>query len=588
MSWDEDRITATINRQYILSHLHPEDQERLDQPLRFGHGLTDDTYLDWILEKARRIFLILVDLELTDQIFGVIDDSWNDDDLPIPLDQVDQLRLTYERDEKVEKKFFQRQFHYLVRPIRKGDHVSYRDMELVPLELVEKRTLTQSRTDKVHPPGRPASLLLRKRIPLGPLPDRMPEDELLAGLETMRLIDHKHLQSLWASYTHLGDGYLLFSPVNDGSLKSFLTISPQNFKLLPKQDQYVLVFNWMHCLADGLSYLHGHGRSHRNIKPSTVLLDASYQVFLADSSIFSQTAMAGGERQGFDKETYDYAAPEVALRSSASSIQSASARRSSVPVSAMSVSTSPVEGSLHKTFSNPSNHPSHFVPGSRRHSKSNSNARSDPQKADVFSLGAIFLEILSFILKRTSKNFSSHRSARNKMPGRGGGLPDASFHKNLGQVESWMSILSKDASKKEDKIFRGTPFILDLVKRMMSLDPEERPTAKQVEERMYIILTDFCGMAKDENGKELLHCTQYAEEVEEVVLNFNELRLASQRAAAEACARVATTSAPLVNDNRELSFSATSTTDDEDWNMALPVEKVWQAPVYGGSYKLRT
>jgi len=30
-----------------------------------------------------------------DQIFGVIDDSWDDDDLPVPLDMVQRLALSY-------------------------------------------------------------------------------------------------------------------------------------------------------------------------------------------------------------------------------------------------------------------------------------------------------------------------------------------------------------------------------------------------------------------------------------------------------------------------------------------------------------
>src|SRR3954466_16280184 len=76
MWWDEKRIEATVTRQFVLSHLLPDEQLRLDLPLGFGGGLTDDTYMDWIHQKAKRIFLILVDLGVPDQIFGVIDDSW--------------------------------------------------------------------------------------------------------------------------------------------------------------------------------------------------------------------------------------------------------------------------------------------------------------------------------------------------------------------------------------------------------------------------------------------------------------------------------------------------------------------------------
>ncbi|RFU34412.1 hypothetical protein B7463_g1900, partial [Scytalidium lignicola] len=604
MSWDEERIAATINRQFILSHLHSDEQARLDQPLGFGDGLTDDTYLDWILEKARRLFLILVDLELTDQIFGVIDDSWDDDDLPIPLDQIDHLKLTYGRDERVEKKFFQRQFHYLVKSIRKGDHVHYEGMEVVPLELAEKRSLTQSHIDKVYLPGKLDTLLLRRRVSLGPLSGRMPEEEFLAGLDSMRVIDHKHIQSLWASYIYRGDGYLLMSPVNDSNLKSFLAITPQSFKILPKQSRRILVMNWIHCLADGLSHLHSKGLSHRNITPSNIMLDVDYQVFLGDCGIFSHAAAGGGEKAGFDKASYDYAAPEGAPRPSASALahtthsrpptRNPSTRRATFPVSPTTPSSSSTDNSSNYPSSNTSYSSAHPPTSPHRHSKSNSYSKSDPQKADIFSLGAIFLEILSFLLKRSSKSFSSHRSAKNKTPGRGGGLPDASFHKNLGQVETWMSMLAKDASKKEDKLFKGVSHILGLVQRMLSLDPLDRPTAKEVEDRLYVILTDYCGMDKDGNSEVSLHCSHNMTSVKQVSLSFDQLRLASQKAAAEACARVAGTPANRGKNSPE-SMSPTSPItspismkSEEAWRndpiIGMPMEKSWQAPIYAGLY----
>jgi hypothetical protein len=161
MWWDEERIEATVTRQFVCSKLLPAEQERLDEPLGFGDGLTDDTYWEWIELKAKRIFLILVDLGVPDQIFGVLDDSWDDDDLPVPLDQVERLRLTFDKDEKLEKKFFHRQFTYLLRYVQRGENVFYDDEEVVPLELAEKRPvgavtgLIHSNVDKVYLPGKP-------------------------------------------------------------------------------------------------------------------------------------------------------------------------------------------------------------------------------------------------------------------------------------------------------------------------------------------------------------------------------------------------------------------------------------------------
>jgi serine/threonine protein kinase len=551
MWWDEERIEATVNRAFVLSKLRPDEQARLDEPLGFGDGLTDDSYMEWIEQKAKRIFLILVDLGVPDQIFGVIDDSWDDDDLPVPSDQVERLQLTYEKDEKLERKFFQRQFMYLLRNIQKGELLHYDDDEVVPLEFAEKRPvgavagLTHSNVDKVHLPGKPDDLFLRRRIPLGVSPGRMPQEEFLSGIEAMKVIEHEHLTSLWASYTHEGNGYLLLTPVNDSTLKSFLTITPQSIKILPKQDRRILLLNWIHCLADALACLHGQGLAHRNIKPSNVMLDIDNHIFLGDSGIFP-TPTLYGQKPGFDKETYDYSAPEQAPRPPAAppiqlpvsrpTSRPGTVRRATVPTSG-SVYSASVSGSSNDASSIYTTSTGSHSTSPPRHGPSGS--KHDPQKADVFSLGAIFLEILTFLLKRATRNFSSHRSCKNKTPGRGGGLPDSSFHMNLGQVESWIVILDKDARKKEDQIFRGIQQCISLAGRMVSQNPEERPSAREVQERMFSILSETCSLGPAEGevtGK--IHCSARKEESNEWNFGFDELRLASQRAAAEACASV--------------------------------------------------
>jgi hypothetical protein len=118
----------------------------------------------------------------------------------------------------------------------------------------------------------------------------------------------------------------------------------------------------------------------------------------------------------------------------------------------------------------------------------------NPQAADVFSLGCVILDLLSSLLKKQGRPFATHRAAKHKTPGRGGAVPDSSFHKNLGQVESWMTQLAKDASKKDDQVFRGISPMLHVVERMLSLHPGERPAAHDVQTRMYQILTEACGV----------------------------------------------------------------------------------------------
>jgi len=63
-----------------------------------------------------------------------------------------------------------------------------------------------------------------------------------------------------------------------------------------------------------------------------------------------------------------------------------------------------------------------------------------------------------------------------------------------------MGTLLKDASKKEDKVFRGVKDILALVEKMLSLHPEDRPTAQAVQERLYTILSEHSGLGPPAEG----------------------------------------------------------------------------------------
>lgn len=510
MWWDEEKIAATVDRQFVLSHLRPDEAERLQLQLEFGDGLTDHTYMEWIQEKAKRIFLILVDLGVPDQIFGVVDDSWDDDDLPLPLSQVDRLQLTFEKDEKLERKFYQRQFTYLLRNLQPGELLTYSDAEIVPIEQVDKRPvvgLANTNVDKVYLPNKPENVFLRRKIPLGTAPGQMPMEEFLAGIEQMRGVQHKHLVSVWASYIHRSNGYVLLTPISDGNLKGFFNITPPSIKILPKQERRAMFLNWLHCLADAVAFLHSQGLAHKRIKPSNVMMDVDNKIFLADCSAFTGKLSSSGKK-AFDKESYDYGAPEYwneripsgpprvqvyrastsraqsrPLTAQAPSIFSEESGHNSLSSGGSSPETESIYTQTPATVTSTSANPSRLDP-----------SRLDPQKADIFSLGCIILDVLSALLKRPNRTFVSHRCAKNKTPGRGGGLPDSSFHKNLGQVESWILLLLKDGSKKEDRLFRGVSHILNLTTRMLSPDPRDRPDAGQVRDRLREIIVKICGI----------------------------------------------------------------------------------------------
>lgn len=561
MWWDEDRVDSTVNRAYVLSHLRPSEARRLDQQLEFGDGLTDDTYMEWIENKAKKIFLILVDIGVPDQIFGVVDDSWDDDDLPIPIEQIERLQLTQKRDQKLEKKFFQRQFTYLLRHLRPGENIIYEDVEIVPLETLDKRNATgspelaQLGMDKVCIPGRPKDVFFRRKIPLGDLRGQVPVVEFLSGIEKMRQRYHRHIVSLWGSYIHQSAGYLLLTPVHDTTLKGALALQPPSLKILAKEDRRILLLDWIHCLTEALASMHAQGVVHGFIKPSNIYIDGDNTIFFADTGMF-----AAKQTKEWSKESYDYAAPE--RPSPIQSTSAASLRSASRPFdtnnriintlrrpSQAAPPPTPRTPEKSPTFSFTSITPLH--PTRSKSSKSDkkrppplqpppmlplpmlptfptspsspilsrANVHSfkrkappaspppsppppiDPLKCDIYSLGTIYLELLSVLLKRSSRAFCSHRSKSRKTAG---SLPDSSFRANAAQVESWTFGLLKESKKREDKVYRGVSHLLNLTTRMMAEDPRMRPTARYCQERTWEILVRVSGVQKTHCGGPLM------------------------------------------------------------------------------------
>jgi hypothetical protein len=155
---------------------------------------------------------------------------------------------------------------------------------------------------------------------------------------------------------------------------------------------------------------------------------------------------------------------------------------------------------------------------------------------------------------------------------------------------------------------------------MVNQNPDERPNAREVQERMYSILSETCSLGPAEGEiKGKIHCATRKEESKEWNFGFDELRLASQRAAAEACASVN----PIGTNEKTLGLNggviygvervpslATVPSKDPGGDRtsmssrssegksrsgsgslsALPREKVkpkvkpWQAPVYAGMF----
>ena len=515
--WTEEKINETVTRNFVISRIRPSVREFLDRALGFGDGLTDDTYMEWILGKAKRLFLTLVEVGEPDQIFGVVDSSWDDDDLPLQLEDIERLSLSCQRSDMWNRKFYNMQFTFLLRELYQGAHIDYAPNEVLPIEYVHSfpPAVSLQRWSKVHLPQKPKDCLVRRKFPFGSEDSEELEAEFLIDVENSKVVEHEHVAPIWASYTSKGSGYTLTNFVAQHTLKSFIDHrKPPQYQKLAKQDRYYLLLGWLHCLADAVTAIHQNGLFHSSIRPSNILIDESNNIAFSD--IGSLKSLQRDKKPELT-EIYNYGAPEI--------------HRSFLPFSLGSMVKTPDDrarktsisskGSSERSTSGNSSQPRNKVKKSSRRSPSNSLSRFDfglnkarsctesliiypaTEKSDVFSLGCVYLDILTFMMKKKANDFTKHRSSKQKLEsGRGmnSSRTDSSFHGNLNKVHSWMEILNDVAFEMDDNAFRAIPHIMSLIQAMVNQNPDLRPTAQEVQNRLFEILTSYTELSDPHCG----------------------------------------------------------------------------------------
>jgi serine/threonine protein kinase len=496
--WTEERINERVTKEFVTSRLQPQDRERLTQPVGFG-DLSDDTYIEWIFEKARRLFLVLAEIGEADRIFTVVDKSWDDDDLPLEMDDIEQLSLSNRRDNHANTRFYHTQFTFLLRELRQGVHIDYAPNEEVPLEHVMTLPVAVSLQNwaRVHLPKKPQDIYVRRRFALGnaDTPDAFAQDFIM-DVESARMVEHDHFAPVWASYTAKDAGYIVSNFVGQHTLRTFIDHrTPTQYQKLPKPDRRWVLLNWLHCLADAMATLHQNGFCHSAIRPSNILIDENNAIAFSDI----------GSLETFQKDKrvdpmdiYIYGAPEghtTVQQPEASGAAPApvvpSTRHASIISKSSSGSSNSSASQRQKLTKAPTNDFSGFNFGFKR-TKPVPKPRSrvhETEKADVFSLGCVFLEIITFMLKKKPHDFVKHRSSKQKVnTGGRNSRTDSSFHANLDKVETWMVVLEKASFEHDDDAFRAIPHLLNLIRSMLSRAPVVRLTARDVRDRVFDIL----------------------------------------------------------------------------------------------------
>lgn len=247
----------------------------------------------------------------------------------------------------------------------------------------------------------------------------------------LKKLSHKHIVKLVGTYTYRQFLGLLLWPVAVCDMATFFedfetmlgenctTDDEQSARLtalgLPCESQASLhshgcefLYSKIGCLVSAIAYLHEQKVRHKDLKPSNVLLSRN-NLWVTDfgtSTDFSLLSTSATENG--ERGTPKYFAPEVAA----------------------------------------------FKPNGR--------------SADVFSLGCIFLEILTAVKYGTLGPMKMSRPAM-----------DGSFQSNLNSRQQWLQMLNAESPRHKH--------LLCEIEDMLDIDPQKRPTAFELKGRLAFI-----------------------------------------------------------------------------------------------------
>jgi serine/threonine protein kinase len=220
---------------------------------------------------------------------------------------------------------------------------------------------------------RTGQVYARKQIRVGSDPEyrRMVEEKVRNECAVMRKLSHLHIISVSIYYPKPDSWNIIMDVVADYNLKVFLQISSSRDEY---QNLSLMLLPWFGCLIDALNFAHRCKVIHNDIKPSNILIKGD-TVYLADFGLSSDFASLDSSRYLANNRygTPEYKAPET----------------------------------------------EHGGPPSR--------------KADVFSLGCVFSEMLTVYCGRSLESFRRYCSS-----------PEAAwvaFRYSLARVRAWLQQL---------------------------------------------------------------------------------------------------------------------------------------------------
>jgi hypothetical protein len=236
----------------------------------------------------------------------------------------------------------------------------------------------------------------------------MIQDALDTEVGLIKKARHPHVVSVTETYVYGRNLAIIMTPVAPGNLETYLHAADRLSDDDTGLKMRIRIEPWFGCLVSGLAYLHNLGIRHRDIKPANILVNAE-KVLLADFGI-------AVEYQG----------------------------------DTISATTDPVGTKLYRA-------------------PEVSDSIRSGRPADVFSLGAVFLEMLCVCMG--IGNLALLKEIRQSRS-------DRSYSGNLDKIFEWVD---RYLNRHFLEIFDSLPFMLYLFKQMLHKKRIHRPSAGAVQ-----------------------------------------------------------------------------------------------------------
>jgi hypothetical protein len=298
-----------------------------------------------------------------------------------------------------------------------GTHVDFTARETVPLQhlgLIKQSRRSEKSVDKVRMQGgNDDRVLVRKRF-VTTRPSQ--KAVIMEQINKFKQYEHKNIAKLLCSYAQ---------PNHVGILTDKAQFSLDDYLALPAADSSrpKLLVDWMYDLASAVEYLHAQSICHRSIRPRKILIEGS-RIILAPFDI------------GQSADTFS---PNTA--------------------------TSQRLDQLH----------THFQDQSYVYTAPEAIVSRGKRMADVFSLGCVFLSMMTVAANQSISVFANYRA---------GSTQDASFHAHLDRVASWRNRLHAAAtsglrngntgSGRKLRQLKAEAEWLGVIEKMLLARPKER------------------------------------------------------------------------------------------------------------------